>query len=442
MPSFSIHQPIGFRLLVAGLLLKVVFDTCYIHFVSPTFDYYGLTLSVNPSKLIESYLLTSAILIALGLRQRTPSTMIFIVNTFLAVSPILSIYALQDRSSEFAYGVIVTFIISIFFASLPRIQVLRFKMSPRMLVVISAGAALVVLLAILGKGGLANFNLNLNEVYEYRDATSALAYTGVLAYLTHWVTAAFNVALLVWGLYRKNWPIVFAATAMQVFLFGLTSHRATLFNLPFVAVLYFLIKRNHDVVAAGWAISLLLGIGMLESLFLGGGQIISLIGQRVFALPAFLAFEYQELFGNIGYVYWTDSYAGWFWPYPFAMEPPNLVGKYTLGSEHIFANNGMFGSGYMHAGLMGMFLYGLVYGLWMYLIDCIAVGRVPLHVAVALLILPVLNIATDVDLKTGLLTHGGFVATFMLWLWAGAFEPSRRVPRRAIGPLADVARRG
>ena len=96
-----------------------------------------------------------------------------------------------------------------------------------------------------------------------------------------------------------------------------------------------------------------------------------------------------------------------------------------MGSSNTWANNGMFGMGFMQAGFVGMLLYGVVYGLWLYLIDCIAVGRVPVEVAVSMVIVPTALVVTDADLLTGLLTHGGIAATLMLWLWGG-MVPARR----------------
>ena len=73
----------------------------------------------------------------------------------------------------------------------------------------------------------------------------------------------------------------------------------------------------------------------------------------------------------------------------------------------------------MQAGFAGMLLYGVVYGLWLYFIDCIAIGRVPVEIAVGMVIVPATLVMTDADLLTSLLTHGGIAATLMLWLWAG-----------------------
>ena len=94
------------------------------------------------------------------------------------------------------------------------------------------------------------------------------------------------------------------------------------------------------------------------------------------------------MFREIGHVYWTNGLLGGMAPYPFADDPPKLVGKAAMGSLNTWANNGMFGMGFMQAGFVGMLLYGVVYGIWLYVIDCISIGRVPVEVAVSMVIVP------------------------------------------------------
>jgi hypothetical protein len=77
----------------------------------------------------------------------------------------------------------------------------------------------------------------------------------------------------------------------------------------------------------------------------------------------------------------------------------------------------------------------------LYLIDCIAVGRMPVEVAVSIVIIPTVLAVTDGDLPTTLLTHGGIVATLMLSLWGGivseqrfGYEQAMRLSARSLAP--------
>jgi hypothetical protein len=99
----------------------------------------------------------------------------------------------------------------------------------------------------------------------------------------------------------------------------------------------------------------------------------------------------------------------------------------------------MYGMGFMQAGFAAMLLYEVVYGLWLYLIDCIAIGRVAVEIAVSMVIVPTTLVMTDADLLTSLLTYGGIAATLMLWLWAGMMGQEARSRQRGLSLPAPAS---
>jgi hypothetical protein len=436
----STRQVIGFRIIPVSLLLKMLFEICYVLHISPTYSYMGMITSLNHHKLIESYLITLAMLLPMSWRARTPSVMILVAGMWTGVIPLLSIYALQDRPAMFAYMSALSFFLAIVITSLPPVKLLYIRITPELFLGICITFVGAVVSLMIVQGAYRNFTFDLYAVYEYRDELSELVFIGPFVYLADWAPGVFNIALLIWALYYKNKILAVVVSAFQVFMYGCTLMKAMLFNFPAVAVTFYVIRRKGDITPIGWLICVIIAIGMLETVIFQQMNITGVVTRRVMALPAYLANEYYELFDQIGYVYWTNGLLGSLMPYPFDYDPPKLIGYLAMGNRDTWANNGMFGMGFMQAGFVGMLLYGLLYGFWLYLIDCIAMGRVRVEVAVSMVIIPTMGVATDTDLLTGLLTHGGIPATLMLWLWAGTVSERTRVRDQDMSLTANAFR--
>jgi hypothetical protein len=440
-PLASVSKSVGIKVLPAGIVLKTLFEIAYIYHVSPSFSYSGLVLSINYQKLAESYLVVFVMFLVASWRENTPSTMILIFGLFTGIVPLASIYALQDRSSVFFYMAVASYLMSFVVTALPRIKLAYLRIDSGILLGLCVTFVVSVISLMILQGAYRHFTLDLFSIYRYRGELGELIFIGPFKYISHWAPAVFNITLLVWSIHYHNKTLMVLAILLQIFMFGCILEKAILFNFPFVILTYYIIRGRGDIVALGWLICCIVALGMLEVLVLHQGNITTLITRRVMTIPAYFANEYYELFREIGHVYWTNGLLGALYPYPFADDPPRLVGEAALGSRNTWANNGMFGMGFMEAGFFGMFFYGVLYGFWLYLIDCIAVQRVPVQVAVAMVIVPTGAVATDSDLLTGLLTHGGIAATLMLWLWAGIMPEQARIRRQGMRLAANLSGR-
>jgi hypothetical protein len=441
MSSFtSTRKTVGPQIVLAGIVFKVLFDIHYVYQISPPFSYMGLDVSLDWQKIIESYLISLALVLMISCRMRTPSTMILIMGLFTGVIPLVSIYALQDRSAAFAYMSVMAFVIMLLITSAARVRVVFVRVPPAFFITICVVLVLAVLVMLVEQGAYRHFTFNFDSVYQYREELDAIAFAGPFVYITDWAFSVFSIFLLVWSLCYKNRTIGIFAISALVFMYGCILMKAILFNIPFVLLTYYVIRRSGSIVGLAWGVCGMVLSGMAEAWLLGQSELTALVTRRVLALPAFLANEYFELFRDIGHVYWSNGLFGNVMPYPFADDPQRLVGEFALGSRDTWANNGMFGMGFMQAGFVGMVLYGLVFGLWLYLVDCISVGRLPLEVSVGVMIVPTAVVFTDTDLLTGLLTHGGIAATLMLWLWAGVVREPRQGYARGMRLAAESPR--
>jgi hypothetical protein len=79
----------------------------------------------------------------------------------------------------------------------------------------------------------------------------------------------------------------------------------------------------------------------------------------------------------------------------------------------------MFATGFMHAGIFGVVLYGSLAGILFKLVDSCAFHGLPTWVAVALLVAPGQALLTGTDFFSALLTHGLAAALLLLLLYRG-----------------------
>jgi hypothetical protein len=435
----AIRRPVGIGLVPAGLVLKILFEISYVYHIAPFWDYSGLVLSLNYQKLVESYVIVLLLLLLVSWCERAPSVIVLIVGLFNGIIPLASIYALQDRPVIFLLFTVLSYLLSLAMTTLPRVRLAYMGIAPENFLAICFVSLAAVIGLMISQRAYRHFTLDLYAVYDFRHELSELVFVGPFRYLADWAHSVFNIALLLWGLYYRKKLLVAAACALQLFMFGCILLKAILFNFPFVILTYFVLRRRANIVVLCWLMCAVVLLGMLEIWILDQDNLTVVVTRRVLAIPAYLAYEYYDLFNKIGHVYWTDGLLGSWASYPFADDPPRLVAQFAFDAHNTWANNGMYGTGFMQAGFAGMVLYGVVYGLWLYFIDCIAIGRVPVEIAVGMVIVPATLVMTDADLLTSFLTHGGIAATLMLWLWAGIMTEEARVRQQELSLPAHAS---
>ncbi len=79
-------------------------------------------------------------------------------------------------------------------------------------------------------GAVFHFNLDLSKVYDYRDLNAELTNIGIAAYLNSWVYQVFSICLMSYFLLNKNIKGFFIVFLIQIFFFGIASHKSILFS--------------------------------------------------------------------------------------------------------------------------------------------------------------------------------------------------------------------
>ncbi len=128
--------------------------------------------------------------------------------------------------------------------------------------------------------------------------------------------------------------------------------------------------------------------------------------RRVFFVPAQLNLEYIKFFSGNPKVYWANSRITFgLIESPFDSSIPKVVGNYLFGGETV-SSAGFIGFGYAQAGLIGVVLYSILFGILIKLADALTSSS---KYCVCFLF-PFLTIAwTNSDLLTCLLSHFGIL---------------------------------
>lgn len=399
---------------IFAILFKILLGYSYVNFVSPVFLYAGMSYEFSLVKYTESWLIFFFFLYFSPALLTKPSDYLITFLNFSYLAPLLVFYSHADANRVHLYYVLLSMTLIHIFKS-GRLIKFPFVKQGKLVAysILVFGISLVSGWMVLS-GGLVFFNLDLTRVYEYRSDVGDVINDGVMGYLNVWATKVFGPVLLAIFLWRKYYILSIMVFLLYVFWFGVSSHKSVLFY-PFMVTfiwMWFRHTRALSLIPIGMLVVLLVSI----SSFLIFDQIFvsSMLIRRAFFVPAHLTFVYFEFFSQNEFVYWSNSILSGFFEYNYNLSTAHLIGDY-LGTEAA-ANNSFLATGYMHAGLFGVILYGILGGLIFRTFDSLAQDGVPPWFAVCCLIVPSYSFLISSDLPTALLTHGIGMSIVILFL--------------------------
>ena len=167
----NMKKKLMFRLLSSKLFLmcalflyRALIDLSYIYVISPMYAYSGFYLEINQFKFLESYVLLFIFSLLLRHKINKPSEFFTLFLFSILVVPILSIYSLQDKSREFLYMVLLSFIIIIITSKITQIKLPIIRNGDKFAVTISLLTGILLFSWIIIRGGLSYLKLNLLKV--------------------------------------------------------------------------------------------------------------------------------------------------------------------------------------------------------------------------------------------------------------------------------------
>jgi hypothetical protein len=399
---------------LAVILFRFILEAGYLYFVHTLYNYSGFILEFSALKFVESWILLVGLLFFAPCKLNKPSDFFIIIFLLGLIVPLLSLYALADQSRSTVYTVLMGYMI---------IDVLR-KGRQIKLPLIKNGLYLSLGLALAGtilvtawfflSGGVANFNLDLTKVYEFRRLTGEMIHVGYMGYINSWATKIFGPFLLAYGLLKRNYALAAFVICLHVFWYGVTAHKSVLFYPLIIVFLWFYFQRTKalSLLPVGYVAVL---ISSLSCFFLFDYVLLaSLFIRRVFYVIGLLTFDYYNFFRMNEYVYWSNSITSSIIDYPYEVKPPLLIGMFRGTTAH--ANNSFIATGYMHAGIVGVIFYSIIVGFLFKIADSIVSKNVPVWFITALMAIPMRSLLLSADLPTALLTQGVAMAMILAFL--------------------------
>ncbi len=386
---------------------------CVIYHIEivPTWAYMGFSGSLTVEGLLTALIMT------------VPFSLIFKVNNTAKSYIIISVYYLwiipsavyialsgQGNLNIFIYFLVV---ISLHFMStfrVPSVNLHPMRGEALML----ASLALVVMVISLQAfyGGLENFNLDIERVYEFRRE-SADNLPAIFAYVYSNVSSVILPIIIVTAYINRSYVYFVGALALTIILFGMSHHKSVLFSPPVALFLYAsfnsrLISRYFpDVFIIIPSISIM---EILFTRFFGYpgdiSYLTSLIVRRVLFVPAMLDSKYIEFFSDNPFYYWSSSrFFSWATTSDYNLTAPFIIGYEYFRDLDTSANTGIVGSGFSNAGVPGVLAYSMATGLIIAFLNSVA-ERVGHAFVAAVSFVTIFNILSSADLLTSLLTHG------------------------------------
>ncbi|OUR60973.1 hypothetical protein A9Q74_10555 [Colwellia sp. 39_35_sub15_T18] len=403
--------------LVWFILFRVTLDVGYILFVSKVYAYDGFVLDINSFKYIESYCIFVLIAVLLPRNGQRPSVILLYIYFIVVLIPQLSFYGLSNNERWMVYVLLLgyaTLHIATTMQQYIKIELKTIKNGSNIARYIIYAFTLLFFMHIVISGGYKYFNLDLTKVYEFREDVGKTVYSGIWGYITNWVVKVVNLAMAGWFLYKKNWLAFFVCIGLQVFYFGITSHKSSLFVMMLVPAFYFLFRKKNPIKMLLVSLMILLTIVICFAQFTDNVFLGSLFIRRLFYVPAHLSFVYLDFFSNNPHVFMSNSITSAFIEYPYNVSTAHVVGEY-LGKPDMSANNGFIASAYMHFNLYGVVVFSLIVGCVFWLLDSIS-KRLPVWLCLSVVVGPFMSLFTSSDLGTTLLTHGLLLSLLLLYL--------------------------
>jgi oligosaccharide repeat unit polymerase len=250
-------------------------------------------------------------------------------------------------------------------------------------------------------------NFDITEVYTYRLQLRE-AEQGLLAYIIHSIFPVFLSFLFGYSLIYKKRVVIFIVVALFVLNFAFTSHKQYLFLPFFIFIIYLVLKNRFPIQKIILGFIFLIVFTLIIDYFWLEVWAKAIIIHRFLLLPAQLNFYYYDFFSQNPKIFWTDSkwlLIGKIFDYPYSLPLPMIIGDTYFNNPETSANTGWIGSGYAHAGFLGMMVYAIVIGLVFKYLDFKAKTLDKNFIIISFSPF-IISLFFSADLKTVFISHG------------------------------------
>ena len=398
------------------LVYRLILDGSYVFVISPLYSYSGLTLNIDTTKMIISYLLMFVISAIMDRSNGKVSSMILQYHYMVMIVPLLSFYALNNQSSVFIFMIAACFILEIVLLkgqhhfkliNITHANIILFTILPAILIFTVA--------IMLGFNGLSLQAIDFSQIYGIRKSIQYPA--AFFSYLWTWCYRIINPFFIVIMYLKKRKSAAAFFIFLQLVMYFITPHKEILFAPILVVGCIFLIKRFNFFNSV--LLILASAIALFTFTYYLTGQImpVAIIPNRLLVLPAQGKFEHFEYFSQFTKLYFSEGLIGKILniPYPYGnLSSGNVIALYFQG-VHSNSNTGYLAYAYDNLGFWGMLLSSFLFVIVMKYFDSVS-DRINKNVIFALSIYP-FAMLNDGDILTALLTGGVILLMLMLSMY-------------------------
>ena len=307
-------------------------------------------------------------------------------------------------------------------------------------------ASALLYLVLLATTGFSIRVAGIQDAYSVRDEYSTLLANAParLAYFIDWQMNAVNPLLLAIGVIDRRRALIAAALAGQLLIFFVTGLKSILFVLPLVAIIGYRVSRGR---AVDWfiviATTCVVGVALFIDTWTGGLLVSSYAVRRPLFLSAMIAGNYLDFFSTHPLALYGHSFLRGFVDYPYAFEPPHLIGQEYFADSGVGANGNFLADAFANLGVLGVIAITLLLCAVLWAVDCTAKWNAPAILS-AILCVHAVTLSNSGFLTT-LVSHGlaltlffaaiGFCATSRAAQACGGRQPGRETA----GPAEDDA---
>jgi hypothetical protein len=424
----------------AGLIFTcalyiLIFVLLYEWLIVPVWGYEGFHSRTTVGHAAIGWILAILPSLWIPAKLERPSQVVYWLLYLLVVVPacLVPIYALEDQSSGplflaaalvGAFALVGT-IYRMPLIPLPRMQVQSHEFKAILILLSATSYALII-----SSFGVQFHYVSFDDTYSVRaQFQNAMEQAPtVVAYAIGWQAWVINPLVMAMGLRSRRISWVVLGGIGEFAIYSITAFRAMFFS---VALLLFLLWAMRSGKAFGarlasmWT-ALFAGAGALQ---LSGYSIVpeSLLGVRMTALPGLLTGYYYEFFSSHPKAHLGHSIFKSLIDYPYAVEPPYLIGALYFHNASNDANANVWADAYANFGYFGVICFTLLLAAVLWLYDSMAV-ECDRRLATLAMALPAFSLANGA-LLTSLLSNGMALAMLLVYLMPReAYENSRDEP--------------
>jgi oligosaccharide repeat unit polymerase len=412
-------------LLVGTVCYMLLLHWAYTAFISPSFSYLGY-IYLPPSLWFMILIGGFAVLPSLWLpiKRERPSQFIYWLLYVLVYIPAMVIpwYSLNIQTQSlllFDVVLLLSFACLGLIYKIPVVNLPKIKIPPMLFWLGFILMTLTFHFYIFYLFGFRFQLISFADVYDIRAQTSGLlSQHGAIAhYIVAWTANVVNPVIMAIGLTKRRFRIVSIGMIGQVLLYSLTGNKTALLSGVFVFFVWLSQRKKgrYFGLYTVWGLAGIVIICCLVDLLVNNQWATSLFVRRMIITPGLLTGFYIHFFSEHPKAHLAHSIFEGILPYPYPLQPANLIGSVYWGNPSTSANANIWADAYANFGLWGVFGFTILLGILLWSFDSLAFGKNPI-VTTLLLSMPSFALV-DAALLTTLLHHGlGFAILIIYFL--------------------------